>query len=477
MSVPYVPTQRKTKVVFVQLGSPEEPTTDALRKYLREFLRDPRVIDLNPIAWQFILNALVLPFRPKKSAALYARIWDAENRSFPLITNTEGFAEGVSKALTSFDPDGKVEVNHAFLLSQPRVSDVYDRWEEDLARNQGASKLIVVPMFPQYSESTTASGVDALAKELGKRVKIPTFEVITNFHRTHAFIDNSVRKIDEKLQRLKAAGTDPQHLVLSFHGMQKRRVIYKGDAYYRHCFETYKLITDRLKHIATEDTVMTFQSRFGSEEWITPYTDDVVQSLIESGKKEIVVYSASFIADCLETTDELGTELVNEAKEWGGNVHTVDCLNMDAQWCEDFARYTFTQAEGSAQDKEDLEYKLSADDYAHMPTLRMTEKEPVIRVDWSSLQARLTKAQNRLTDEMCLDLPWSQDSPNEKFEQLEQPEQIKQSEQLEQPELPEQPEQPEQPEHPEQLEKLEQLEQPLRKEILEQLEKQFEQMK
>jgi ferrochelatase len=371
MSLAYAPVQRKTKVVFVQLGSPEEPTPDAVRKYLREFLGDPRVIDMDPKIWKVILEGFVLPSRPRKSAALYARIWDGEN--FPLITNTAAFAEGVREALTSLDPKGYVEINHAFLLSPPFVKDVYDSWEQDLARNEGASKLVVIPMFPQYSESTTASGIDALVKELGKRVKIPTFEVITNFHRSHAFIDNSVRKIDAELQRLKAAGTDPHHLVLSFHGMQKRRIITKGDDYYRHCFETYKLITDRLQHIAPENTVMTFQSRFGSEEWITPYTEEVVQSLIESGKTELVVYSPSFVADCLETTDELGHELVKDAREWGGNVHPVECLNKDAQWCQDFARYTFTQAEGSAQDKEDLEYTLAAEDYAKMPTLRMSK--------------------------------------------------------------------------------------------------------
>lgn len=371
MSLPYVPPQRKTKVVFVQLGSPEAPTPRALRKYLRDFLGDPRVIDIDPQIWKPILYGFVLPFRPQKSAALYARIWDGEN--FPLITNTEGFAAGVRDALKSLDPKGYVEVNHAFLLSPPFVRDVFDSWEGDVARNEGATRLVVIPMFPQYSESTTASGIDTLAKELGTRVKIPTFEVITNFHRSRAFIDNSVRKIDEKLQRLKEAGNGAQHLILSFHGIQKRRIINKGDDYYRHCFETTKLITDRLQHIAPKDTVMTFQSRFGSEEWITPYTNDVVKSLIESGKTELVVCSPSFIADCLETTDELGHELVQDAKEWGGNVHTVDCLNMDPQWCKDFAHYTFTQAEGSAQDKEDLEYKLSADDYADMPTLRMSE--------------------------------------------------------------------------------------------------------
>ena len=371
MPLPYVPPRRKTKVVFVQLGSPSAPTPKALRRYLRDFLGDPRLIDINPWLWKVILYGFVLPFRPRKSAKLYERIWDGE--SFPLITNTAKFTEGVRTALQEMDPEGRVEVNHAFLLSPPYVHEVYDSWERDLARNDGATKLLVIPMFPQYSESTVASGIDALGRELGKRVKIPTFEVITNFHRTHAFIDNSVRKVDQKLAELRASGVEPQQLVLSFHGMQKRRIVNKGDDYYRHCFETYKLIVDRLEHIRPENTVMTFQSRFGSEEWITPYTEEVVEQLVAEGKTEIVVYSPSFVADCLETTDELGHELVHDAREWGGSVHVVECVNTDAQWCADFARYTYTQAEGSAQDKEDLEYQLAAEDYAHMPPLRMNE--------------------------------------------------------------------------------------------------------
>jgi ferrochelatase len=368
----YVPPKRKTKVVFVQLGSPEEPTAKALRKYLREFLGDPRVIDINPWKWKLILNCFVLPFRPKKSAELYARIWDG--KSFPLITNTALFTEKVGEALKDLDPEGRVEVNHAFLLSPPFVRDVYDSWEEDLKQGVGATKLMVVPMFPQYSESTIASGIDALGKELAGRVKIPTFEVITNFHRTHAFIDNSVKRVDDKLRELAEEGVDVDRLVITFHGMQKRRIVEKGDDYYRHCYETFRLIVDRLEHLDADRAVMTFQSRFGSEEWITPYTETVVESLIEKGDKNIVIYSPSFVADCLETTDELGHELVNDAKEWGGNIYPVDCLNADEQWCMDFARYTFTQAEGSAQDKEDIEYQLKAADYNQMPTLVMNQE-------------------------------------------------------------------------------------------------------
>tara|TARA_Y100000766_G_scaffold72083_1_gene60569 strand:- start:1580 stop:2740 length:1161 start_codon:yes stop_codon:yes gene_type:complete len=368
----YTPPKRKTKVVFVQLGSPEAPTPKALRKYLREFLGDPRLIDWNPFVWKIILNCFVLPFRPKKSAKLYERIWDGE--SFPLITNTVEFTEKVDKELAKIDKGGHVEVNHAFLLSPPYVHEVYDSWEEDLKKGVGATKLMVIPMFPQYSESTVASGIDSLAEELSKRVKIPNFEVITNFHRTHAFIDNSVKILDSKLHELKEKGIDVDTLLLTFHGMQKRRILEKGDDYYRHCYETYRLIVDRLENIEPEKTMMTFQSKFGSEEWITPYTEEVVEDLIKEGKKEIVVYSPSFVVDCLETTDELGHELVEDAKEWGGNVYPVECLNVNQQWCKDFAMYTFTQAEGSAQQKEDLEYQLDASDYEQMPQLTMDGK-------------------------------------------------------------------------------------------------------
>ena len=364
--------KRKTKVVFVQLGSPTAPTAKALRQYLREFLGDPRVVDLNPWLWKIILNCFVLPFRPKKSAKLYERIWDG--KSFPLITNTRDFTNNVSKELKKIDPKGHVEVNHAFLLSPPFVNEVYDDWENDLKNNIGATKLLVIPMFPQYSESTIASGIDALAKELSKRVKIPTFEVITNFHRTHAFIDNSVRQVDAKLKELKKQGKKIDTLVITFHGMQKRRVVSKGDDYYRHCYETFCLITNKLKNIKPQQCTMSFQSRFGSEEWITPYTEEVVEDLINKGKKEIVIYSPSFVADCLETTDELGHELVNDAKEWGGNIYPVECLNTNEQWCKDFAKYTLTQAEGSAQDKENIEYVVDSKYYKKMPQQVMNKK-------------------------------------------------------------------------------------------------------
>ena len=233
MEKTFVHPKRKTKVVFVQLGSPEKPTPKALRKYLRNFLGDPRVVDINPWVWKIVLNFFVLPFRPQKSAKLYERIWDGT--SFPLITNTAEFTTSVRNELTKIDPHEYVEVNHAFLLSPPFIHQVYDSWEKDLKNGVGATKLLVIPMFPQYSESTIASGIDALARELSQRVKIPTFEVITNFHRTHAFIDNSVLQVESKIQELSLQGIKLDNLLISFHGMQKRRVVSKGDDYYRQC--------------------------------------------------------------------------------------------------------------------------------------------------------------------------------------------------------------------------------------------------
>ncbi len=324
----------KTKVVFVQLGSPKSPTTKDVRSFLKEFLADPRVVDINPIVWKIILNCFVLPFRPKRSAMLYSRIWDG--KSFPLITITKAFTDKVRGFLTS----SKVEVNHAFLLSDPRVSAVWDDWEAD---PNPATKLKVIPMFPQYAEATIASGLDALGGEIKKRVKIPEISVVTNFHTSKAFIDNSVAQIERYLEKFENEGVHIHKLLLTFHGIQKRRINDKGDAYYQHCFETFFLIRERLKKIKHTDVIMTFQSRFGSEEWLTPYTENTVIDLVKNGEKNLAVYSPSFVADCLETQDELAVELKETAHEHGGDILFIPCLNDNESWCRDFAAYVENQ--------------------------------------------------------------------------------------------------------------------------------------
>ncbi len=354
----------KTKVVFVQLGSPKSPKVSDVRAFLKEFLGDPRVVDINPIVWKLILNLFVLPFRPKKSAFLYSRIWDG--KSFPLITITEKFTKGVRKFIKS----PKVEVNHAFLLSTPRVSDVWDDWEKD---PNPATKLKVIPMFPQYAEATIASGLDALGHEIKKRVKIPEISVVTNFHMTKAFIDNSVLQIDENLASFKSAGKPVDKLLLTFHGIQKRRINDKGDAYYRHCYETFFLLRSRVKNIESDKIIMTFQSRFGSEEWLTPYTENTVIDLCKSGDKGLAVYSPSFVADCLETQDELAVELKETAHEHGGDIHFIPCLNDRESWCRDFAQYVENQCIASDEVCSEDFYNLEKIDYKEFE--KMSEKE------------------------------------------------------------------------------------------------------
>lgn len=182
----------KIKVVLGQLGSPKSTKVSDVRKYLREFLGDPRVVDANPIVWKIILNLVVLPFRPKRSAEAYARIH--EPGGFPLVTNTEKVAAALKPLL-----DPNLELNHVFLLSTPRLGQVLDAWEQEDVHER-AHKVLVLPQFPQYAESTIGSVTDAVAGELKKRVNLPTFTVVHSYHHSKAFIDNSVRKIQESLK-------------------------------------------------------------------------------------------------------------------------------------------------------------------------------------------------------------------------------------------------------------------------------------
>jgi len=357
-------SEGKTKVVFVQLGSPKSPKVSDVRAYLREFLADPRVVDINPVLWKIILNLFVLPFRPKRSAFLYSRIWDGQ--SFPLITITRAFTERVR----GFLAQEQVEVNHAFLLSEPRLSDVWDGWEKEM---NPATKLKIIFMFPQYSEATIASGLDALGSEIKKRVKIPEISVISNFHTSKAFIDNSVSQIERYLEEFARSGKKIDKLLLTFHGIQKRRINDKGDIYYLHCFETFTLLRSRIKNIDKENIKMTFQSRFGSEEWLTPYTENTVVDLINQGDKNLAVYSPSFVADCLETQDELAVELKETAHQFGGDIHFIPCLNDNEQWCRDFARYVENQCLAGYEQRANDFYQLEKHHYREFEDMSAKE--------------------------------------------------------------------------------------------------------
>ncbi len=368
----------KIKVVLGQLGSPKSTKVSDVRKYLREFLGDPRVVDINPIVWKLILNLFVLPFRPKRSAEAYSRIYQEDG--FPLVTNTKKVADALRPKL-----DPNLELNHVFLLSNPRAGEVLDAWEKEDVYTR-AQKVLVLPQFPQYSESTIASVVDAVGGEFKKRVNLPTFTVVNSYHRSKAFIDHSVRKIKESLNQ----HPDMNEIVISFHGIPLRRVLEKKDLYLLHCLETYELIKEKLN--PSIPISMTFQSRFGSEVWLGPYTDETVMKKLETGTKKIGVYCPSFVVDCLETTDEIGHELGHEVKEAGGELVHIPCVNADPEWIDDYAHFINVYANGSETQRLELFYKIdSKEGY-----------KQVIKVQEQHAPAKLPEASKKILKLMFL---------------------------------------------------------------------------
>ena len=334
---------KKVKVVLGQLGSPETPQTHHVRAYLKEFLGDPRVVDLPRVLWWLILNLFVLPFRPKKSGEAYGRIWDGEK--FPLIENTRLFSVEVEKHLAP-----NIELNYAFLLSEPRVPTLFKQW---IAENhdERASKLVVLPQFPQYSEATVASVVDTVGKTFGESVNIPDFEFISNYHRLKAFIDLGAKKIQQHLDQNK-----PDELIISFHGIPLRRVLQKKDEYYFHCWETFVLLKENINFDETK-IHFCFQSRFGSEQWLGPATDEYACDLAKSGAKKISFYCPSFVVDCLETTDEIGNELAEELEKLNCHTDFIPCLNSDDEWAREYAVYINTLVNDSKEELSKLFYE------------------------------------------------------------------------------------------------------------------------
>ncbi len=339
------------KILLLQLGSPASLKTSAVRAYLKDFLGDPRVVDSTSWGWKLALYGFVLPFRPAQSARAYARIWQKDGP--PLVTITQEFSRLVQVHLA--DGPNSADVRCAFLLGRPNIGDIWAEWERP---DQAIEHILVVPLFPQYSESTVASAMDNFCRQLKHKVNIPSFTFLANFHRARALIDHSAANIHRHLEQWRAKGHAPDCLVVSFHGIPVRRALFKGDLYYRHCWETFCLLRQGLAQLGWRgDMHFTFQSRFGAEEWLRPYTSEFCRDLVASGRREIAVTCPSFVADCLETLDEIGNELASEIKECGGKIHLIPCLNTDAGWCRDFAQYLGQHLQGDRQARLALDYQ------------------------------------------------------------------------------------------------------------------------
>jgi ferrochelatase len=314
----------KVGVILAQLGTPDAPTPKALRKYLRQFLSDRRVIEVNRVLWWLLLNCIILVTRPKRSARLYQRIWGKEGS--PLLTITRKQAEGVLERLRRESPD--VEVEFGMRYGRPSIESALDALIE-----KGCSKILLFPMYPQYAAATTASTYDAVFPHLLKRRWVPTLRVAEPYFAHPQYIKAQAHIINEHLRSLP---WKPERLVLSYHGVPEKYVA-KGDPYCCQCVETTAALKPHLD-IDSNIVVHTFQSRFGRDPWLTPYTDETLEELGHQGIKSLAIVAPGFTADCLETLDELGNEGREQFEETGGEQYSaIPCLNDHPIWLDSMA--------------------------------------------------------------------------------------------------------------------------------------------
>ena len=309
----------RTAVVLVNLGTPDAPTSSAVRRYLREFLSDRRVVEIPRAVWWFILNLIILPFRSGQSAKKYATIWTAEGS--PLKVNTDAQA---GKLIGALEDRGHQDLTVAMAMryGSPALPDVLDKLKAD-----GHDRILVLPAYPQYSGTTTGSIYDAVFKHYGSVRNIPELRFVRNYHDDDGYI-HALR--DSVLAHWDQHGR-PEKLVLSFHGVPKRTLML-GDPYHCECLKTARLLAAALR-LKPEQYIVTFQSRFGKAEWLQPYTAPTVAQLARDGARRIDVLCPGFTSDCLETLEEISMEVRHDFEQNGGReFHYIPCLNASRKW-------------------------------------------------------------------------------------------------------------------------------------------------
>ncbi len=303
-----------TGILLANLGTPDEPTPAALRRYLGEFLWDPRIVDMPRPLWWLILHGVILRIRPRRSAAAYREIWTEQGS--PLMQISRQQAEGLSRALQQRLP-GPVVVELGMRYGNPSIASAMQR-----LRDANARRVLVLPLYPQYSSSTTASTFDAVAAAVKSWRWVPELRFVNQYHDEAGYIEALAASIREDWAGREA----PQKLLFSFHGTPKRFHA-QGDPYFCHCHKTARLVADRLG-LADDRWMVTFQSVFGREEWLKPYTIDTLRQLGKSGLKSVDVVCPGFSADCLETIEEIGVENREVFEAAGGeHFHYITALN------------------------------------------------------------------------------------------------------------------------------------------------------
>lgn len=302
-------------VLLVNLGTPEATSYWPMRRYLKEFLSDRRVIETNRFLWWFILNAIILTTRPKRSGHAYDRIWNRELDESPLKTITRAQAGKVAEALAG---QPEVSVDWAMRYGRPAIGPAIERLKE-----QGCDRILIFPLYPQYSAATTATALDKAFDALKAMRWQPAIRTVPPYYDHPAYIDALSRSVTAHLSGL---GWKPEVILASFHGLPQD-YFDKGDPYHCHCQKTARLLRKALA-LPEAKLKVSFQSRFGRAEWIKPYTDDTVAELARGGVKKLAVVTPGFAADCVETLEEIaiGTQAVF-VENGGTNFTLVPCLN------------------------------------------------------------------------------------------------------------------------------------------------------
>ena len=302
----------KTGVLLINLGTPNSTSWWDIRKYLREFLSDRRVIEVNPFLWQIILNLIILNFRPSKTAKAYKMIWLKETNESPLRFYTKKQIE----KLKSKNNNSNVIYDYAMRYGDPSIKEKLLK-----LKSEGCEHIIIFPLYPQYAAATTATVCDEVYRNLMKLRWQPSLQIIPHYESEEKYIDGLVNSINKKISSIK---WKPDLILASYHGIPKS-YFDKGDPYQCYCQKTSRLIKEKFKSIPLETT---FQSRFGPQEWLKPYTDKTIEELPKKGKKNILVICPGFASDCVETLEEIAIQGKESFIENGGvNFDVVPCLN------------------------------------------------------------------------------------------------------------------------------------------------------
>ncbi|CAM9120883.1 MULTISPECIES: ferrochelatase [Acinetobacter] len=308
------PAKAKVTIILANLGTPDAPTIPAVRRFLKQFLSDQRVIEIPKPIWQIILRLFILPFRPKRVSQAYAQVWGEDSPMREILLQQ---VNTVKTHLTQLYPQFELNVVPAMTYGNPNIQQVLARVSE-----QPQDHVILFPLFPQYSATSTAPLYDALAKWVVKQRNLPGLSIIRDYYQHPLFI----QALAQSVRDYQAVHGQPEKLLMSFHGIPQPYAD-KGDPYADRCRITGQLVAQALG-LSAEQYAISFQSRFGKQEWIKPYTDVVLEDWAKQGVKSVQVMSPAFSADCLETLEELAIENAETFKSLGGGSYRyIPALN------------------------------------------------------------------------------------------------------------------------------------------------------